>query len=96
MQEELPCQVVCRVKLDAKSAKSFRDMIDDEYRVNMYGLSLVYNINCILNVSFSINRSIWVMLHILHWGSYEGNMSIGLNGSNGSNSTQVVCLFLSP
>ncbi|KAF5807973.1 putative nonaspanin (TM9SF) [Helianthus annuus] len=35
MQEELPCQVVCRVKLDAKSAKSFRDMIDDEYRVNM-------------------------------------------------------------
>ncbi|KAJ0579276.1 putative nonaspanin (TM9SF) [Helianthus annuus] len=35
MQEELPCQVVCRVKLDAKSAKSFQDMIDDEYRVNM-------------------------------------------------------------
>ncbi|KAJ0806415.1 putative nonaspanin (TM9SF) [Helianthus annuus] len=35
MQEELPCQVVCRIVLDAKSAKSFKDMIDDEYRVNM-------------------------------------------------------------
>ncbi|XP_035838757.1 transmembrane 9 superfamily member 7 [Helianthus annuus] len=35
MQEELPCQVVCRIVLDAKSPKSFKDMIDDEYRVNM-------------------------------------------------------------
>ncbi|KAI3802743.1 hypothetical protein L1987_30885 [Smallanthus sonchifolius] len=35
MQEQLPCQVVCRIMLDAKSAKDFKEMIDDDYRVNM-------------------------------------------------------------
>ncbi|KAI3773332.1 hypothetical protein L1987_47857 [Smallanthus sonchifolius] len=36
MQEQLPCQVVCRIMLDAKSAKDFKEMIDNDYRVNMY------------------------------------------------------------
>ncbi|KVI05889.1 Major facilitator superfamily domain, general substrate transporter [Cynara cardunculus var. scolymus] len=36
MREELPCKVGCRVKLDAQSAKNFKEKIDDEYRVNMY------------------------------------------------------------
>nr|XP_043623473.1 transmembrane 9 superfamily member 7-like [Erigeron canadensis] len=35
MREEQPCKVGCRVKLDAGSAKKFKEMIDDEYRVNM-------------------------------------------------------------
>lgn len=32
------CKVVCRITLDAKSAKEFKAKIDDEYRVNMYGI----------------------------------------------------------
>ncbi|XP_076902405.1 transmembrane 9 superfamily member 7-like [Bidens hawaiensis] len=35
MHEELACKVVCRIKLDAESAKNFKEKIDDEYRVNM-------------------------------------------------------------
>uniref|UniRef100_A0A0C9S5C7 Transmembrane 9 superfamily member n=1 Tax=Wollemia nobilis TaxID=56998 RepID=A0A0C9S5C7_9CONI len=35
MRENKLCNVVCKVKLDARSAKSFREKIDDEYRVNM-------------------------------------------------------------
>lgn len=29
------CNVVCRITLNAKEAKEFKDKIDDEYRVNM-------------------------------------------------------------
>lgn len=29
------CNVVCRVELNAKTAKEFKEKIDDEYRVNM-------------------------------------------------------------
>ncbi|KAJ7951635.1 Transmembrane 9 superfamily member [Quillaja saponaria] len=35
MRKEWPCTVACRVKLDAESAKNFKEKIDDEYRVNM-------------------------------------------------------------
>ncbi|KAM5547393.1 hypothetical protein ABKV19_001734 [Rosa sericea] len=35
MREAEYCKVVCRVILDANSAKSFKKKIDDEYRVNM-------------------------------------------------------------
>ncbi|XP_009762751.1 transmembrane 9 superfamily member 7 isoform X1 [Nicotiana tabacum] len=35
MRQEQPCQVVCKKKLDAESAKNFKEKIDDEYRVNM-------------------------------------------------------------
>ncbi|MBA0730853.1 hypothetical protein Golax_025776 [Gossypium laxum] len=35
MREDQPCKVVCRKKLDAESAKNFKEKIDDEYRVNM-------------------------------------------------------------
>ena len=31
------CNVVCRVTLDAKTAKDFKEKIEEEYRVNMYG-----------------------------------------------------------
>ena len=29
------CNIVCRLVLDAKTAKEFKEKIDDEYRVNM-------------------------------------------------------------
>lgn len=29
------CNVVCRLTLNAKTAKEFKEKIDDEYRVNM-------------------------------------------------------------
>ncbi|KAH7574042.1 hypothetical protein JRO89_XS03G0243700 [Xanthoceras sorbifolium] len=35
MREPQMCNTVCRIKLDAKTAKAFKEKIDDEYRVNM-------------------------------------------------------------
>ncbi|XP_054791238.1 transmembrane 9 superfamily member 10-like isoform X2 [Prosopis cineraria] len=35
MREPQMCNVVCRLTLDAKTAKEFKQKIDDEYRVNM-------------------------------------------------------------
>lgn len=35
MRESQMCAAVCRVKLDEKSAKAFKEKIADEYRVNM-------------------------------------------------------------
>ncbi|KAJ8430193.1 hypothetical protein Cgig2_006701 [Carnegiea gigantea] len=35
MREPQMCNIVCRQTLDAKSAKEFKENIDDEYRVNM-------------------------------------------------------------
>ncbi len=35
MRESQLCNVVCRLKLNAKTAKKFKDKIEDEYRVNM-------------------------------------------------------------
>ncbi|KAK4274498.1 hypothetical protein QN277_017706 [Acacia crassicarpa] len=35
MREPQMCNVVCKLKLDAKTAKDFKEKIDDEYRVNM-------------------------------------------------------------
>ncbi|XP_022853149.1 transmembrane 9 superfamily member 8-like, partial [Olea europaea var. sylvestris] len=35
MREPQMCNVVCRLTLDAKTAKEFKDKIEDEYRVNM-------------------------------------------------------------
>ncbi|CAA0821355.1 Transmembrane 9 superfamily member 8 [Striga hermonthica] len=35
MREPQMCNVVCRITLDAKSAKEFKEKIEDEYRINM-------------------------------------------------------------
>lgn len=35
MREPQMCNVVCHVTLNAKTAKEFKEKIDDEYRVNM-------------------------------------------------------------
>jgi len=37
MREPQLCNVACRLILDEKTAKEFKEMIDDEYRVNMWG-----------------------------------------------------------
>lgn len=54
MREPQMCNIVCKLKLDAKTAKAFKEKIDDEYRVNMYDMPVLsyifvpvfcYNIN---------------------------------------------------
>ncbi|KAL8130028.1 hypothetical protein V2J09_019183 [Rumex salicifolius] len=35
MREAQMCNILCRITLDAKTTKAFREKIDDEYRVNM-------------------------------------------------------------
>ncbi|CAN1140423.1 Transmembrane 9 superfamily member 8 [Linum perenne] len=35
MREPKMCNILCRITLDAKTAKAFKEKIDDEYRVNM-------------------------------------------------------------
>lgn len=35
MREPEMCHVVCRLVLDDKTAKEFKEKIEDEYRVNM-------------------------------------------------------------
>jgi len=35
MREAQMCNILGRVTLDAKTAKAFKEKIDDEYRVNM-------------------------------------------------------------
>ncbi|XLR28740.1 hypothetical protein S83_056640 [Arachis hypogaea] len=35
MREPQMCNIVCKLKLDAQSAKEFKEKIDDEYRVNI-------------------------------------------------------------
>jgi hypothetical protein len=36
MREPQMCNIVGKIKLDAKNAKEFKEKINDEYRVNMY------------------------------------------------------------
>lgn len=40
MRRPQMCNILCRITLDAKSAKEFKEKIDDEYRVSMYGIDL--------------------------------------------------------
>ena len=40
MRRDESCKVVCRRHLSQEAAKNFKEKIDDEYRVNMYGFSL--------------------------------------------------------
>jgi transmembrane 9 superfamily protein 2/4 len=41
MREPQMCNVVGKIKLDAKNAKEFKEKINDEYRVNMYVMPVV-------------------------------------------------------
>jgi hypothetical protein len=40
MRRDESCKVVCRTKPSQEAVKNFKEKIDDEYRVNMYGLML--------------------------------------------------------
>jgi transmembrane 9 superfamily protein 2/4 len=40
MRRDESCKIVCRRKLSQEAAKNFKEKIDDEYRVNMYGFML--------------------------------------------------------
>lgn len=35
------CNILCNLKLDAKTAKEFKEKISDEYRVNMYVMPII-------------------------------------------------------
>ena len=35
MREPKMCQIVCKATIDEKTAKEFKEKIEDEYRVNM-------------------------------------------------------------
>jgi transmembrane 9 superfamily protein 2/4 len=41
MREPQMCNIVSKLKLDAKTTKAFKEKIDDEYRVNMYGVPVI-------------------------------------------------------
>jgi transmembrane 9 superfamily protein 2/4 len=41
MREPQMCNVVGKIKLDAKNAKEFKEKINDEYRVNMYVMPVI-------------------------------------------------------
>ena len=46
------CNVVGKIKLDAKDAKEFKEKINDEYRVNMYVIPL-FSANFLLSYFLS-------------------------------------------
>lgn len=56
MRNEQSCTVTCHQTLDAESAKSFKEKIDDEYRVNMWVMN-------ILKLVLSYVVWIWVSLN---------------------------------
>lgn len=37
------CNFVCRITLNAETAKEFKEKIEDEYRVNMWGFYLIFH-----------------------------------------------------
>lgn len=61
------CNIACRITLDAKSAKEFKEKIGDEYRVNMYGiLQFVINIYLLMSVrsAFKLHSSNESAIHV--------------------------------
>ncbi|KAL2317976.1 hypothetical protein Fmac_031852 [Flemingia macrophylla] len=50
MREPQMCNIVCKLKLDAKTAKEFKEKIDDEYRVNMYGIQILDNLPLVVPI----------------------------------------------
>ena len=56
MRESQLCNVVCRLKLNAKTAKKFKEKIEDEYRVNMCGTFLFGSIiHLLISMRISLN-----------------------------------------
>ncbi|KAG4195275.1 hypothetical protein ERO13_A06G102000v2 [Gossypium hirsutum] len=72
MQEPQLCTVLCRIMIDAKTAKQFKVKIDDEYRVNMIldNLPLVVPIKRLDQASNTVYQ---LGYHIGLKGQYAGN-----------------------
>ncbi|TYH66542.1 hypothetical protein ES332_D06G130600v1 [Gossypium tomentosum] len=72
MQEPQLCTVLCRIMIDAKTAKQFKEKIDDEYRVNMIldNLPLVVPIKRLDQASNTVYQ---LGYHIGLKGQYAGN-----------------------
>ncbi|KAL9314387.1 hypothetical protein ACSQ67_019839 [Phaseolus vulgaris] len=72
MREPQMCNVVCRLTLDEKSAKEFKEKIDDEYRVNM----ILDNLPLVVPLRRPDHESSLVYLHgflVGLKGQYAGN-----------------------
>ncbi|KAF5956772.1 hypothetical protein HYC85_003997, partial [Camellia sinensis] len=64
MREPQMCNVVCRVTLNAKTAKEFKEKIDDEYRVNM----ILDNLPLVVPIRRLDQESVIVYQHGVHVG----------------------------
>ncbi|KAL1212608.1 Transmembrane 9 superfamily member 9 [Cardamine amara subsp. amara] len=75
MREAQMCNVLCRVTLDAKTAKAFKEKIDDEYQVNMIldNLPLVVPIEIVNQVQGSPSIVCQLGYHVGLKGQYEGS-----------------------
>ncbi|KAK9207812.1 hypothetical protein WN944_000159 [Citrus x changshan-huyou] len=71
MREPQMCNVICRLSLDAKTAKAFKEKIDDEYRVNMIldNLPLVFPIRRVDQESPTVYQ---LGFHVGLKGQYTG------------------------
>ncbi|PQP99208.1 transmembrane 9 superfamily member 10 [Prunus yedoensis var. nudiflora] len=72
MREPQMCNVVCHVTLNAKTAKEFKEKIDDEYRVNM----ILDNLPLVVPVPRPDQENSFVYQHGFHVGlrgQYAGN-----------------------
>ncbi|GAA0164193.1 transporter [Lithospermum erythrorhizon] len=66
MREPQLCTVACRITLDAKTAKEFKEKIDDEYRVNM----ILDNLPLVVPIKRPDSESIF----------YQHGFNVGLKG----------------
>ncbi|KAM0969170.1 hypothetical protein ACFX2A_017728 [Malus domestica] len=72
MREPQMCNAVCRVVLNAKTAKEFKEKIDDEYRVNM----ILDNLPLVVPIPRPDQENALVYQHGFHVGlrgQYAGN-----------------------
>ncbi|KAJ1413108.1 Nonaspanin [Sesbania bispinosa] len=71
MREPQMCNIVCKLKLDAKTAKEFKEKINDEYRVNM----ILDNLPLVVPIKRNDQDSIVYQLgfHVGLKGHYSGS-----------------------
>ncbi|GKU87377.1 hypothetical protein SLEP1_g1782 [Rubroshorea leprosula] len=70
MREPQTCNVVCRLTLDAKTAKEFKEKVENDYRVNM----ILDNLPLLVPIHISIWEPVFYRLgfHVGLKGSYDG------------------------
>ncbi|XP_068647821.1 transmembrane 9 superfamily member 8-like [Aristolochia californica] len=72
MREPQMCNVVCKITLDAKAAKDFKEKIEDEYRVNM----ILDNLPLVVPIKRQDQESPQIYQHGFHVGlkgQYSGS-----------------------